>query len=76
MSASVEKLTLNAKAVSAICPKCVAKKSGKLTCCAPGGAWFMNCGDVGDPNFDHTWGEGIQACKNFVTGKQVFLLHC
>ena len=49
---------------SSTCPKCVTtKKSGKLSCCARGGAWYKNCGDAGDSNFDHTWGEGIQACK-------------
>ena len=47
------------------CPKCgAAKKSGKLSCCARGGAWFKNCGDVGDMKFDHTWAEGFQACKS------------
>ena len=45
------------------CPKCgVAKSSGKSSCCARGGAWFKNCGDPGDPNFDYTWYEGIQSC--------------
>ena len=72
VSASAERLVLDAKIDSAKCPRCVAKKSGKLSCCTPGGAWFKNCGDPGDPNFDHTWGEGIQACKNFITGKQIF----
>ena len=49
------------------CPKCGSvKKSGKLSCCARGGAWFKNCGDYGDPNFHHTWVEGVQACKGFV----------
>ena len=47
------------------CPKCGSmKKSGTLSCCARGGAWFNRCGDLGDSNFDHTWIEGIQACKN------------
>ena len=47
-----------------MCPKCGKKKdSGKLSCCIRGGAWFQNCGDPGDPNFDHTWFEGVQACK-------------
>ena len=50
------------------CDKCVTtKKSGKSSCCARGGAWFKNCGDVGDPMFDHTWAEGIQACRDFAT---------
>ena len=48
------------------CPKCgKGKKSGKLSCCARGGAWFQKCGDGDDSNFDHTWMEGIQACNNF-----------
>ena len=47
------------------CPKCSDnKKSGALSCCARGGSWFKNCGDAGDSKFDHTWAEGIQACKS------------
>ena len=47
-----------------VCAKCgIVKKSGKLSCCARGGAWFKKCGDFGDTLFDHTWHEGIQACK-------------
>ena len=50
------------------CPKCsTIKKSGKLSCCARGGAWFKKCGDLGDKKFDHTWAEGIQACRGVVT---------
>ena len=45
------------------CPKCVTNPSGKLSCCFRGGTWYRRCGDVGDPNFDHTWFDGIQACK-------------
>ena len=48
------------------CAKCSAtKKSGKLSCCAQGGAWFRNCGKTGDPKYDHTWIEGIRACRDF-----------
>ena len=48
---------------STVCAKCVAvKKSKKYSCCARGGSWFKNCGNNGD--FDHTWVEGLQACKN------------
>ena len=47
------------------CSKCgIVKQSGKLSCCARGGAWFKKCGDFGDSNFDHTWVDGIQACKS------------
>ena len=49
------------------CPKCaVIKKSGELSCCAPGGAWFKNCGTSGNSNTEHTWVEGVQACKGVV----------
>ena len=40
------------------------KKSGKLSCCTRGGAWYGNCGDPGDSRFDHTWFEGILSCKS------------
>ena len=45
------------------CPKCGSFKSGRYTCCAPGGAWFKNCGSPGDSKFEHTWSEGVEACK-------------
>ena len=46
------------------CLKCsIFKKSGKHSCCARGGAWFKNCGDADDIQFDHTWAEGTKACK-------------
>ena len=48
------------------CPKCAAiKKSGKFSCCARGGAWFKNCGMFVTKNVDHTWVEGVQACRGF-----------
>ena len=54
------------------CPKCgFTKRSGKYSCCARGGAWFKNCGSAGDIEFDHTWDEGIQACKGFVASVSV-----
>ena len=53
-------------ATSSRCPKCgTTKKSGQSSCCARDGAWFKNCGNVGDTQFDHTWAEGVQACKHF-----------
>ena len=56
---------MGAHSASPLCPKCgINAKSGKLSCCAPGGAWFKKCGGVGDASFDHTWTEGIQACKS------------
>ena len=52
---------------SSRCPMCgTNKKSGKLSCCARGGAWFRKCGDVRDTTFDHTWADGVQACRGFV----------
>ena len=50
------------------CAKCgTIKNSAKHSCCARGGSWFKNCGDVGDTHFAHTWIEGIQICKDFMT---------
>ena len=47
-----------------ICPECgTNKKSGRLSCCARGGAWFKQCGDAGESQFAHTWTQGIQACR-------------
>ena len=35
------------------CPKCgTFQKSGRASCCAPGGAWFKNCGGFGNKNVD------------------------
>ena len=52
-----------ATTIGFICPKCGTNKSGKLSCCARGGAWFQKCGDPGDSKFGHTWNEGIKACR-------------
>ena len=60
---------VSSKISSKLCLKCGSiKKSGKLSCCARGGAWFKKCGDAGDSKFDHTWFDGIQACTG-VAGK-------
>ena len=46
------------------CPRCGAfQRSGKVSCCAPGGAWFKNCGGLGSKSVDHRWSEGVKACK-------------
>ena len=46
------------------CPKCgTFKKSGRVSCCASGGAWHKNCGGAGNRNVDHRWFEGADACK-------------
>merc|ERR1712230_111276 len=49
-------------AIGRVCSKCGTNtKSGKLSCCAPGGSWFKQCGN--SENSEHTWLEGIQACE-------------
>ena len=53
-----------AMTIISTCPKCgIIKRSGKMSCCGHGGSWFGNCGSVDDTKFDHTWHEGLQACK-------------
>ena len=49
--------------LSVTCPKCGLTKKSKPSCCGRGGAWFKNCGDDGDTNFEHTFTEGFDACK-------------
>ena len=47
-----------------VCRKCgVFKKSGRLSCCAPGGSWYKNCGSEDNANVDHRWLEGVKACN-------------
>ena len=48
-----------------MCPKCGKfEKSGRASCCAPGGAWYKDCGGAGNnKNVDHMWFEGVEACK-------------
>ena len=41
------------------------KKSGRPSCCAPGGAWYHDCGNAGDLNVHHTWLDGLRACNAF-----------
>ena len=54
------------------CPKCTMfKKSGRVSCCAPGGAWYKNCGGTGNRNADHRWFEGLEACKRKSKAKSV-----
>ena len=51
--------------ISDKCLKCgTIKASGKLSCCARGGAWFKKCGDSANEKVDHTWAEGIRACES------------
>ena len=49
---------------TAICPKCgTFVRSGRVSCCAPGGAWYKNCGGAGNRNVDHSWLAGVETCK-------------
>ena len=53
------------------CPRCgIIEGTRKVSCCADGGSWVNNCGVVGDSKFEHTWKEGILACKNVVSLRQ------
>merc|ERR1712032_216324 len=50
------------------CPRCgTFAKSGRNSCCAPGGAWFKNCGGARNKNVEHKWFEGVAACKKLDT---------
>ena len=47
-----------------VCSTCgINEKSGIASCCASGGDWFKQCGEGDDPNFEHTWTEGSDACQ-------------
>ena len=51
-------------ATTITCPKCGSfAKSGRVSCCAPGGAWYTNCGGAANKHADHRWFEGVEACK-------------
>ena len=58
---------------SSVCPKCgIADKSGKTSCCGLGGSWFGHCGQPGGgTKVNHTWHEGLQACKAWVRSRAV-----
>ena len=48
-----------------VCPKCgTIAKSGIMSCCGRGGAWFKKCGGSSNGNTRprYTWYEGIQSC--------------
>ena len=46
---------------SPVCKCGTFKNSGILSCCARGGDWFRKCGKKSS---DHTWLEGLDACKS------------
>ena len=55
------------------CPKCgTFRKSGRASCCAPGGAWYKNCGGRGSKSVDHRWSEGVKACKRKYNNVQLY----
>ena len=70
--------SMSTSAIASACTKCgTFKKSGRVSCCAPGGAWYNNCGGVGDRNVDHSWLEGVTVCegKSKISGiRQIYLL--
>jgi len=46
------------------CSKCGKfTKSGRVSCCAPGGAWYQKCGGTANNKFEYSWIEGVEACK-------------
>ena len=52
-------------ASSPVCPRCaMVKRSGKLSCCARSGSWYKNCARTSDSAFEHTWNEGLAACRH------------
>ena len=56
------------------CSKCGTNKAGKRSCCGRGGSWAGKCGNEVNEKFDHTWGEGVQACE--IESKQICLQMC
>ena len=75
MSAGMEPPTTTVRTVP-VCPICgMFKKSGKISCCAPGGAWFENCRKTAGSNIDHTFSDGIQACEGKLTTYWLFYYH-
>ena len=58
-------VTTTQRSLAPRCPKCAKhEKNGKISCCYKGGAWDGNCGKPGDTNFDYTWIQGVEGCKN------------
>ena len=53
---------INVQPIS-VCAKCGRTSDAKASCCAKGGSWRGQCGPPGDDNFEHTWGQGFEACK-------------
>ena len=48
----------------AFCPVCgIIARTGERSCCGVGGSWFQKCAKIVGSEADHTWKEGIKACK-------------
>ena len=52
------------------------KRSGRVSCCAPGGAWYKNCGGAGSINVDHRWSEGVKACARKFEANAMYIHPC
>ena len=65
ISASVRTSTSTSMTTNATtCSKCgTFLKSGRASCCAPGGAWYKTCGGVGNSEADRSWSEGVEICQ-------------
>ena len=56
------------------CSKCSTfKKSGRISCCAPGGSWYKNCGGAGSGKGGHRWSEGVKACARKFKGLYTYV---
>ena len=66
----IHPLAATSTTITSACPKCgVIAKSGKSSCCGRGGSWFKSCGSTVNAKLQHTWYEGIQACKTLAQSK-------
>ena len=73
MNVHVSKIGVTTTA-SNTCPKCgIHKTSGKRSCCLRGGTWFNKCGNPGDAKFEHTWFDGMNACKSEFTSDRIVM---
>ena len=72
MHTNIQTPAVTTKTISHVCHKCgTMVKSGKRSCCGRGGSWYKNCGAAGNANSEHTWHEGIRACKARLQSKTV-----
>ena len=80
--ASIHTITRTRKPTSTdavlTCSKCgTFKKSGRVSCCAPGGSWYRNCGGAGNRNVGYIWSDGVKACtRKFKTNAMQIYHHC